>query len=160
MSPSEGVIYLMKVKVPQTITATNVAFWLQGKGVTLTDTYVGLYTSSGALIGKSADVSASLTITNEVLKTFPPVSGPFIITGGPAVWVWAAMVSSHSGGLGSPPTILATYANQNLLNVNLTPATYFVATNGTGQTTLPATITPSANGNPSTSTGLWWMAIS
>lgn len=145
-----GVIYLAKVIVRQPTSVTNVVLFVATAGTTLTasQSFAGVYDSTGTLVGTTADQSVSWTSTG--YKSMALAGGPFTLNPGA---YWIAWTSNGS----TPPQILRSQAlNGTLYNGSLPASQYRYATNGTG-TTLPATITPASN-----AVGLvaWWAALS
>lgn len=146
-----GVVYLIRVPIRTAKLVTNVVLFMQTQGTTLTagQSFAGIFAelngsgfTAGQRIGVSADQSASWANAGNANQylTIPMTGGPFFLTpdiGG----VWVSAVSN-----GTTPPTWGRGPNFNAAAANglLTPATARFATNGTG-TSLPASITPSAN---------------
>jgi hypothetical protein len=152
--PTRGSLYLFKMKVPQTITATGIELYLSFRGFNVSSVYYGLYSAAGVLIGKTADQSARTVVGPNIAAL---VGGPFTIIGGPGVFVWGAFLANSDPSGTLQPAVVGTGGGP-LMNVNLTPATAMVAVNGTGLSSLPSTIAPSSN-DLASNTNLFWMAI-
>jgi hypothetical protein len=134
-----GTQYLMRFDIRFPLKLSSLWFLVAtaGSGAS-TGSFCGLYNSAGTLLTGSADIAASLTSTG---TPSPALTTPQVLTAG--TFVWAVILSnlattqpqlrSGAGSTGSPA------------NVGLTAAFSRWATNGTGRTTLAASITPSAN---------------
>lgn len=137
-----GTLYLAKLVIRRNMTITNLWWALQtlGSGAS-TGSFCGLYSSAGTLLSGSADIAAKVvspvTVPNSI---FVPLTTPQAVAAGSFVWaaILVNLATTQPGfhaadGLGIQP------------NVNLTAATYRFATNGTGITSLPGSITPASN---------------
>ena len=109
--------------------------------------FAGIYSSAGALLGSSAAGSLDSKVTSLGVIT-QPLASPVPL--GPGFY-WAALMFN-----GTTPPVVATAPN-NLTNANagLSAASYRWATNGTGTTALPASVTPSSNGTGSGAVAYW-----
>jgi hypothetical protein len=149
-APAAGTLYLVKLKITAAITISNLWFLVATAGSgTSTGSYAGLYSSSGTLLSGSADIGTSLTSSaafSVALTTAQPLlAGSF---------VWAAVLVNMPGmpalrnGIGS---------TGGPASLNLTAAAARWASNGTGFTALPGTITPASNntGGPT-----YWCGVS
>lgn len=134
-----GTVYLMRVNIRAAITATNIIVGLttSGSGAS-TGTFVGVYNSSGTLLSGSSDQATPLTAAAGT-KTMA-LTTPQALSAG--TFVWAAIVSNLAT---TQPTLGRAAPNVVLANMNLANASFRSAVNGTGQTSLPGSITPSAN---------------
>jgi hypothetical protein len=138
-----GTVYLMKLTARSAFTVTNIWLGLQTAGSgTSTGCYVGLYSSTGSLLSGSSDIAASLTGTTGPISN--PLTTPQAVAAGSSVWV--AVLCN----LGTTQATLYKSAGvaPGLGNVNLIAANYRFAVNGTLQTSLPGSITPSSNAAP------------
>jgi hypothetical protein len=147
-TPAAGTIYLVKLPIRAALTATYIWF-VVGTGGTgaSTGSYVGLYSSAGSLLSSCSDIGTQLT-TSAVSRQIA-LTTPQALTAGTFVWV-ALVVNLAS----TQPTLRAANNGTVLPNINLTAAAYRIATNGTG-TSLPGSITPSANSG-SSPFGFWF----
>jgi hypothetical protein len=135
-----GTVYLAKIMIRQAITPGHVVLGIQAGGTgASTGSFVGVYSSAGTLLASSADIGASLTAAGLIPLALS--SSPSLTAGS---FVWAAFVVNlattqpslyRNGGAG---TITES-------NGGLVAATFRYAVNGTGQTSLLASITPSSN---------------
>jgi len=151
---SAAVLYLMRLKIPTAISVTNVHVGISVVGNTLTNSYLGLYDSTGHIIGTSADQSTAFTGLG--LITAALVSGPFPVAAGATVYVGVQVGSAstqpkfacyNSGG-----------ANQaSVLNANVTGASARVVGISSGNAALPSPITLSSC---SVQTLAFWCALS
>jgi hypothetical protein len=146
-----GTLYLGKIPVRVAMTATNIVYVVSVAGVgASTGSFVGLYSSSGTLLSGSADIGAALLGTGAISSA---LTTPQVLAAGS--FVWAAFLEN----LATTQPTLREYGTPTFVdpNLNLTAAAFRAATNGTGLTTLPASITPSANAG----TGVTiWLGIS
>lgn len=133
-----GTIYLEKLVIRRNMTVSNVWFLVNSAGSgASTGSFAGLYSSAGTLLSGSADIAAKLTATGPQSVA---LTTPQALTAGSFVWV--AIVSNLAT---TQPGLHSGNASINQSNINLAAASYRFATNGTGQLTLPASITPSSN---------------
>lgn len=140
-----GTLYLMRVNIRVSFTWTNVWFAVQAAGSgASTGSFVGLYSSAGSLLSGSADIAASLTATG--VKSVALTTPQSVSTG---TFVWVAFLANLAT---TQPTLQRSTNNVNVPNVGLSAALARFTTNGTGLTSLPASITPSSNSLVSTST--------
>lgn len=142
-------VALARINVRTPITVSNVIFCVNTAGSSLTanQNFVGVYSSAGALLGSSAAGSLDSKVTSTGVIT-QALASP--VACGPGFY-WVAMMYN-----GTTPPIVATAPNS-LVNANagLTAAFYRWATNGTGTTALPASVTPSSNGTGSGAVAFW-----
>lgn len=134
-----GTLYLMKLPVRYLVKISSLWFLVTTIGAgTSTTSFVGLYSSAGALLSGSSDISTPL-------KTLAPaqcnLTTPQTLAGG--TFVWAALLTNL--GTTQPTLLKGLTATGNLPNVGLTAASYRWAINGTGLSALPGTITPASN---------------
>ncbi|MGW4981948.1 hypothetical protein [Streptomyces mirabilis] len=147
-----GVVQLIEVILRQAATINNVIVQVAIAGSTLTSgqNLVGLYDSTGTRRGVSSDQTtnwgAAGTYTAALTAPYSAAAGKY----------WVAIVSN---GTTSPAFARSTgiASTSTMVNVGLTAATTRFGTIGTGQTTLPATITPASIANAITS---FWLAVS
>jgi hypothetical protein len=135
---TNGTVYLTKVHVPDDVSVTKLYWWVTTAGATPTagQNEVGLYDSTGAKLA-SANVDADVSSTGLKTTTISQVN----LTAGS--WYWIAAVFNAT----TAPTVARSSGSAGIAAINLgLPASQFrFATNGTAQTVLPTTITPSAN---------------
>ncbi len=143
-----GTVYLARLNVRVTSTITRV-WYVQTVGMTTPtagQNFTGIYNSSGTLLTSASTDSA----TTAGLKTIS-LDTPQSVSAG---FIWAAFVWNAS----TAPTVMRGGGQNSAANIaNLSAANYRWATNGTGQTSLPASITPSSNSQ----TGVFalWAAV-
>ncbi|MFE6126713.1 hypothetical protein ACFQ6Q_00350 [Streptomyces sp. NPDC056437] len=134
-----GTLYLSRVNVAADVAASKIYWWVGNSGSSPVSgqCQVGLYDSSGTLLA-SANVDAA--ISSPGLKT--TAITPQALTAGAFYWVGMVFNASVRPALtrGSGWTGVNAAAN-----MGLTAATSRFATNGTGRTALPASITPGSN---------------
>lgn len=143
---TSGALALVKVPVDDLMTVSAVAVLTSAAGAGLTSAYAAVYSSTGVLLGLSADVSAAL-MGAAGLKSLPVTAQPgksLTLAAGDGVFVYVAIIASGT----TPPTL---YRLGNVApNANLTAASLRFANGPTGITTPPANVTTSAftSGNP------------
>jgi hypothetical protein len=151
---TSGTVYVNRVQVPVSITATNLVVFVVAAGVTLTSgqSLLGLYNSAGTRIGITADQSAIWTSTGT--KSAALVGGPFVLSPG---FYWIAFLNVNTGT--SPKfarfgnnTLTATIGN---IGANATSNMRF-GTNVTAQTALPSPLVLASNAASGVS---WWAGI-
>ena len=134
-----GTRYLTAVVVRKTVTVAKAYIDLRTAGATLTSNQnlVGLYDSAGNLLAVSGDQSSAWSgATGLITVTF---TAPVQIVPGT---YWLAVLTNGS----TQPTFRTNSSlNLNCANAGLAAAALRCAVNGTGQTTMPSTITPSSN---------------
>jgi hypothetical protein len=133
-----GTVYLMKINIRSSITATNVVFAVTtaGSGAS-TGSFAGLYNSAGTLLSGSADNGASLVTAQTVVT---PLTTPQVLAASTFVWVVLLVNLAVT-----QPSLAKSAVSSGGANINLAAASFRVAANGTGQTALPASITPASN---------------
>ena len=147
-TPTAGTIYLQKLLIRSyPLLITNIWYIVTTVGVgTSTGSFVGVYNSAGSLLSGSADIGANLLATGNYST---PLTTPQTITSG---FVWIAVVTNlattQPGLRAEATTSFAT------VDLGLTVATARSASNVTGQTSLPASITPGSN--VFSSTAVWF----
>lgn len=141
-----GTLYLTKILVRSAITVSSV-WWsvvTAATSPTAGQNWVGLYDSSGNRLAQTG-VDAVVTTTGAKQTALSASLSPG--------FVWAALLFNATTG----PMVGAGSNFQSIPNIGLAAAGLRWAVNGTGRTSLPATITPASN----TSTGNlnYWAAV-
>ncbi len=132
-----GTVYLIRYNVRYAHTVTNVLFRVATASAgASTGSFVGLYSSAGALLSGSADTGALAAGIKTVALTTPQA-----LTAG--TFVWIALVVNFATTQPSLNTFAAAAAG--IVNWNLAAASLRCAVNGTLQTALPASIVPGSN---------------
>jgi hypothetical protein len=131
-----GTLYLAKIHVPRSVSATKIGWGINTAGVTPTSgqNWIGLYNSAGTLVA-SVGVDARVTTTGAWLET---ISSTALTPG----FYWVAFLFNAAT---MPQIYRGQDLNGTLMNLGLTTSILRWATNGTGLTTLPSTITPASN---------------
>lgn len=161
-------VYLQKIPLAgsgtSTVSVTNVVAFLGTKATsTLTHCYAGILTSSGTLIGMTADQSSSATrwdtSGSNGLTTMPLASGPFTVTPtGVDDYVIGVMYMGTTAGTAPKFSSPAATNTAAILNAGLSAAASRAATQSVADTTTPfASLTLSSN--TATVNGIW-MALS
>lgn len=148
---TNGTVYLAKLHVGAATACTKIYWWVAAAGATPTanQNQVGIYNSAGTLL-TSTVVDADISSTG--LKTTTIASQTLTASS----FYWVGMVFNAA----TAPTLARMAGLSGLstaVNVGLTAASYRFAINGTGQTALPASITPASNTTPNF--GGPWAAI-
>lgn len=130
-----GVLYGTRLEIRRRISVTNVVLFCSTGGSTLTSSqnFAGLYDSDGAQIGVSADQTSAWGSSG--VKTAALASGPFTVDPG---FVWVVLVSNGS----TPPRFAVGSTFSVGVNAGLAAAETRFASQGSSQTSLPATVTP------------------
>lgn len=136
---SAGALHLVKVNLRYSSTITNVLYEVNTAGATLSSAFVGVYSSAGSLLATSASQTANFTATG-----FYTAAMTVPITNAAAGTYWVAFVCTGTTGPGLARSNNLVSAGA-MLNAGLTAANYRFAVNGTGNATLPASITPASN---------------
>lgn len=150
--PVAGTIYLIKMLTPPRGQASiGTVYWYISTtfaGPVSGQNQIGLYSSTGTQLDTPASVDAEMTTNGLKTTTFSGTAG--VPSTSSFMWVAFLFNATTMGNIvrGTGVTGLA--------NVGLTAATYRYAINGTGATTLPSTITPSAN---TSNAQAFWAAI-
>jgi hypothetical protein len=146
-----GVIQLVRIPIRATRTITNICLYIGTAGNTLTAgaSWAGLYDSTGARLGQTADQAAAWISTG--LKTMAIAGGPVTLNEG---YYWVACVST---GTTIPALLRASGVGGGPINVGLSASNTRFGTFGTSQTTLPTTITPGSIGQANNA---YWAALS
>lgn len=134
-----GTLYATRIQVPATISTTGIAVQVTAALVTPTasQNLLGLYTSAGAKIAQTADQGAVWNTTG--FKQAAWTGGPFVIAGGPSVYVLAAFLSVAT----TPATFRGLNNTVTFVTSNQTGLGLLSSTMAT-QTTIPTTYTPGA----------------
>lgn len=136
---TNGTLYLVRMNIVAAVSVTKVHWWVgnSGSSPSSNQNQVGIYASDGTLL-TSAIVDAAISSAGP--KSTTVASTP--LTAGQFYWV--ALLFNAS----VPPTLTRASGWTGVeaaANLGLTPATYMYATNGTGRSALPASITPGSN---------------
>ena len=134
-----GTLYLVAVRIRYAITASKIWFIESpaGSGAS-TGSFAGLYSSAGTLLSGSADAAAAYTggFAQSVSLTTPQALAA-------GIFVWAALLVNLAT---TQPTMRLTGGGSAVPgSVNLPNSQLRVCVNGTGLTSLPASVTPASN---------------
>jgi len=134
-------LYLLGLFIRRPVTVAKVwlAIGAQGTG-SVTAAGIGLYNSAGTLLGSSASTAWATAVAGPDSVALTVQSGQSLsITAG---LYWVGLFAEQASAVVNLRGIASGTSNPNM---NLTAATYRFATNGTAVTSLPTTVTPSAN---------------
>ncbi|MFE1949939.1 hypothetical protein ACFW9D_05655 [Streptomyces sp. NPDC059524] len=136
---TSGTLYLTRVNIAATVTATKLYWWVgnQGSSPTAGQNQVGLYSSAGVLL---ASATIDSDITTPGLKT-TTITAQALTAGS---FYWVGMLYNAS----VPPTLTRASGWTGVgvaASLGLPASAYRFAINGTSRTGLPATITPASN---------------
>jgi hypothetical protein len=151
---TNGVISLVKLAMPRSLSVTNILASIGTGGSTLTagQNFAAIYDDSGNRLGVTADQATAWQSTG--VKTMAISGGPVVVPGGPGRYCFVALLSNGT----TPPQFHRTTNNAALNNVGLAATDgYRSATSGTGQTSMPATITIGSTASANT---LFWVGLS
>ncbi len=145
-----GSVYLTRLNIRNSTTVTNVhwAFTTGPTTPTASQNFAGIYSSAGTLLS-SGNIDAKTTNGPQSVALDAAQS----VAGG--TFIWVAFVFNAA----TPPILMRGGGQSAAANtVNLSASNSRFAVNGTGQTSLPASITPSSNSQ----TGVFaiWAAVS
>lgn len=131
-----GVVYLAAVHLrsPQTVTKVGVLVETAGASLTAGQNHLGLYDSAGTRLSTG---SADTIFTNTGYQTVTLGASQALGAGK----FYVAMLANGT----TPPALGRGYGSAQAANAGLTVGTARFATNSTGQTTLPASLTLSGN---------------
>ena len=146
-----GTVHLFQVELRYATTLSKVAISIAGaaSGVTANQNYIGVYDSSGTrrLVTAAGAIDTGLTSLGILLANF---TGSYTA---PAGFYWIAVVANAT----TPPQLARSIGSLSTANFGLTTSTLRFAANGTGQTSLPASITPASN--TTTNAFTFWGAV-
>lgn len=130
-----GTVYLSRINVGQSATATKLIWGINtaGSGVTAGQNFVALFNSSGTRLA-NVGVDARITTTGVFAETINVALTPGFY------WV-AILVNATS----MPAIYRGGFLNGTLVNGVLPASAARFATNGTGLTAMPSSITPGSN---------------
>lgn len=133
---TEQTIYMQKFYLKRPQTLSSVMFHVANATAALaTNSYVGLYSTAGNRLAVTADISTEFETTGMKTVNF---TTPYVALPG---YYYTALLAGDGPGLG--PDVTTSGASAGLANANLTTSSLRFAIAGTGQTSLPATITMS-----------------
>lgn len=140
-----GTIFMNKVYLPAGVTVNGLGFTIPTTvGASLTYARAGLYNSSGTQVALSNDQTTNWTSTGYKVNT---LSSPYVVPS--AGFYWVAFLATGT----TAPVPCSSNGVQMGFNGNVTGATLRHGTAGTGQTSLPASITMSSM--VSTGASIW-----
>jgi len=132
-----GTVYLQKIIVRKPTTITNLIYLCSTVGAgSSTTSFAGLYNSAGTRLTGSSDIGAGFLATGAVTCT---LTTPQVLAAGV---YYAALVLNLAT---TQPTLWRMLNTTSVANPGLSAASFRWATNGTGQTSLPASLTLSSN---------------
>ena len=136
-----GTLYLARVPLDLGGSVANVEYMLTAGGASLTSgqCLIGVYSSAGALLGQTADLSATWTTAGQKAAT---LTAPTAVQD-PGSFVWVAFLWNGT----TAPQLRGITATAALANVALTSAGFRFATAGTALTELPSTL-PTLTASP------------
>jgi len=136
---TNGVVYLAAMYIPRDVSVTKIYWWVSTVATTPTagQNFVGLYSAAGTRLA-TTNVDSDTTSTG--LKTTTISSQA--LTAGAFYWVGIVANASTAPTLARGPAVTGM---DTAANMGLTAATARFATNATGQTSLPSSITPASS---------------
>ena len=144
---NSGQLYLIRVNVRQAVSCTGVvvpvAIAAAAGTLTSNESFAGLYSSAGTLVGTTADQSGVWTTNGVYAK--PLTGGPYSLSAG---FYWVAMLCNNNTGNSSNPAPPRTGTGPTdgtvILNAGFGASTARFGTYGSSQTSLPGSITTSS----------------
>ncbi len=149
IQPVSGTIYLCAIPVRKTVTVSTVWFGVGtvASGVTAGQTKFGLVSPAGVVLSSGGAGTAVATLGAQGVTLAVAQSCP------PGVY-WAALLVVAT----TMPFLARSTGTLTVLNANLAASAYRFATNGTAQTTLPASFTLASNSQAAAIP--FWAAVS
>lgn len=143
---TSGTVALARINIRYAMSVSSIYISVAAAGATLTSgqNFAGLYNATGARVAVTADQATNWSTGYSSSSSAPAIAltgAPFSLTTG---FYWVAVLSvgttpitvSRSGPTGSVASTI---------NAGLVAGTAIAATAATGQTSLPASFTPSSN---------------
>jgi len=132
-----GKIYLQRVDIRNNITVSKLAFGFNSGGSGMSNSYAGIYSSAGSRLAATTDISTAIQNVPgfELVVTLTASAN---LTANSFVWV-ALLVGASTGSAPQPTS--ASMPSNDIGQSQLTVQTARGGTYGTGQTSLPASIT-------------------
>lgn len=141
-APGAGVAHLVRIPLPKSGTVSTIHWAVFTAGATTANAILGLYSNTGTLIAKTADQSTPMNTTGTKSATLTAEAGQSLslVSAGINDFIYGAFVI---GSAGTMPQLFR--GSSNFQNMGQVAADKFrVGTTGTGQTTLPASVTTTA----------------
>jgi hypothetical protein len=145
-----GDVLLARIRVRYPITITNLGVYLAAGATTPTanQNYLGLYNAAGTRVAVTAAGALDAPSATSGFKSVA-LTAPYVAVAG---WYWVALLLNAA----TPATVQRANNNLNSSQPGLSGATARYARNGTGATSLPASIVPASNS--STGAVTFWAA--
>lgn len=134
-TPTPGVLYLRKMKMGTSSAVSNILFYVNTAGASVSNAYAGVYDAGGTLLASTTDSSTSFQAVNT--KTLALTAPTAVIPAG--TWVYVAFLI---GAATTAPNLRGHSQSVHFFGVAGTPAAFRWASTGTGLTALPASFTP------------------
>lgn len=149
ITATAGVLQLVKLKVPDRVTITNLHLFVGVAGATLTanQCYASLYTSGGVLLANTAQQATNWASTGAKIMA---LSTPQTVNSG---YIY---VGFYSNGTTQPAFLRGITGANSSNNPGLATPNLRYATSGSGYTTAP----PNPFGAQATSAVSYWAAVS
>lgn len=135
-----GTIYLARViiRTAQTLAKLSVGVVTAASGVTASQNFLGLYSSTGSLVASTASGAIDTALTSSGILT-ASLSSSYAAAAGA---YWVAFVNNATT---AATLARASGSSLSISNGGAAAGSYRFAVNGTGQTSLPGSITPGSN---------------
>lgn len=148
---TNGTVFLQRINVRAPMKISTVWLHLTNAAVTPTSgqSAVGLYNSAGTLLSGSADIGSTLSGSAGAISA--NLSAAQNVGAG---FYWVAVLGNAS----TAAKLTASINGAANANVGLSAAAYRFCVNGTSQTSLPSTVTPSSNSLTGAQT--FWVGVS
>lgn len=154
-----GNIYWIKVPLRANATITNVHFFLVTAGTVLTagQCFAGIYSSTGALLRSTADLSSGANGFANTLEAIAPLTSPIAVNITTNPWVWVALLANFGGTAPAPLRASSQGIFGNIGGIAVARSRWAIAL--TAQAALVGPITPSTV-NYNSATLHFWAGIS
>lgn len=131
-SPTAGVLYLMKVKIVAASTVNGVGMHVATAGSGLTSSYLALFDSTGTRLGLSAAQTTAWQTSGYKATA---------LTAGVAVTAGTYYIGLLIGNGSTTPPVIARASSSVVTNAGLVAPGLRFGASGTGQTSVPSTVT-------------------
>ena len=154
--PAAATIYLTRIPLSTPLTITNILIRNGIAGLTLTHSFVALFTSAGTFVGQSVDQSTNWA-SGVGLQTLPLAGGPYNVTPLAANdFIWTG---AYVGTAVTRPAFTVESSSGLIINVGTTTARSRWGYIAQANTATLASFSPAAL-TPDNSDTIIWMAIS
>lgn len=137
-----GQLQLVQLMTAKSITFSNIWLWQAAAATSPTYMAVGVYNSSGTRLAQTSDQSGTGWTA---FQTGVALGSSVAASPASPVWIGILCAATTSPNCGQVVGIPTSTVVSNGLNIGLSAASYRIAQNGSGLSTLPPSITPASN---------------